>query len=161
MRHNIVESIIGAVVLLIAASFIMLSYRSGNLSSTNGGYILRAQFTNIGNLNIGSDVRLGGIKVGTITNQYLDPANYWAVVEINVNNTIKLPRDSSAAIVSDGLLGSKYLSLEPGASEEYLSAGDLIEYTQNSVNLESLIAKFAFGGVDKKDDETKDSDLLD
>jgi len=151
MKHNIVESIIGALVIFVAGSFLFISYKSGNLAPRVDGYTLRAQFTEIGSLNIGSDVRLSGIKVGTVTTLKLDPINYSAVVEMSMNDSVKLPKDSSIAIVSDGLLGSKYVAIVPGAEEAMLSSGDLITFTQDAVSLESLIAKFAFGGVSDKD----------
>lgn len=151
MGRNVVETLMGAVVLLVAASFVFISYKSGNISSNTGTYNITAKFREIGSLSIGSDVRVGGIKVGTISKQYLDPTNYKAVIEMAVDNNIKIPNDSTASVIGDGLLGGKYIAIAPGGDEENISQGGEIKYTQDSVSLEELIGKFAFGGVEGKD----------
>ena len=147
MDRNIVETLMGAVVILIAVAFILTSYKSANITSISESYVLHAKFKDIGTLSIGSDVRVGGIKVGTVSKQYLDPAQYMAVIEINILNSLQLPKDSSAIIASDGLLGGKYLTIEPGADDRFLREGDEIKYTQDAINIESLIGKFAFGSI--------------
>lgn len=147
MERNVVETIMGAVVLLVAAVFVVIAYQSGNVSTAKNGYNVTASFKQLGAINIGNDVRISGIKVGSVINQRLDPKTYLAVVTMNINGDIKLPTDSSAAIVSDGLLGGKYIELEPGADETYLKDGGVIHYTQDAVNFEQLIGKFAFGSV--------------
>lgn len=162
MGRHVIETILGAVVLIVAGIFVFISYKSGNVAQNTSGYRLRAEFHEIGNVSIGSDVRVGGIKIGSVVNQYLDNTTFKAVLELNIKNDIKLPDDSSAAIVSDGLLGGKYLSIEPGGSEVEFKEGDVIQYTQDAVNIEGLIGKFAFGGVsdsDKKSDEPTDTNV--
>ncbi|PIR39302.1 MAG: outer membrane lipid asymmetry maintenance protein MlaD [Alphaproteobacteria bacterium CG11_big_fil_rev_8_21_14_0_20_39_49] len=160
MGRNVIETLMGAVVLFIAASFIFISYKSGNISSDSGRYTVTAKFREIGSLSIGSDVRVGGIRVGSISNQYLDQNNFKAVVEMGINQDIKIPRDSSASVIGDGLLGGKYISIEPGGEEEYISSGGEIRYTQDSISLEELIGKFAFGSLDDKEgSSTKEDDL--
>jgi phospholipid/cholesterol/gamma-HCH transport system substrate-binding protein len=151
MGRNVIETLMGAVVLVIAASFIFISYKSGNISTNSGNYKVTAKFREIGSLSIGSDVRVGGIKVGSISNQYLDQKNYKAVVEMGIKNDVKIPRDSSASVIGDGLLGGKYISIEPGGEEEYLESGGEIRYTQDSVSLEELIGKFAFGSLENEE----------
>lgn len=152
MEKNAVETLIGAVVLLIAASFIFISYKSGNISTNVNGYKVIAKFHEVGSLSIGSDVRVGGIKVGAVSNQYLDNNTYSAIVEIDIKSDVKIPVDSTAAIVGDGLLGGKYLAITPGGDDVFLKSGEEIKYTQDAVNLESLLGKFAFGSVDKKEE---------
>jgi phospholipid/cholesterol/gamma-HCH transport system substrate-binding protein len=147
MGKNLTETLLGAVVIFTACFFIYLSYSSGNISSDKEGYSVIAKFREVGTLSIGSDVRIGGIKIGTVTDQNIDKETFRAAIELSLQDDIEIPRDSSASIVSDGLLGGKYVSLEPGADERPLKDGDEIQFTQDSVSLESLIAKFAFGSV--------------
>ncbi len=148
------ETIMGALVLIVAAGFMAFAYQSSNLKTVNG-YLLKAKFTTVAGISLGTDVRIGGIKVGVVSDMALDPETYQAIVSMQVKQNIKVPVDSSASVVSDGLLGNKYIKLEPGADDKVLAAGDFIPHTQSSVNLEELIGKMAFGGVDGKSGATK------
>ena len=112
-------------------------------------YKLIAKFDKIDGINIGSDVRMAGIKIGVILDQYLDTETYEAVLRFNLAGSINIPTDTIASVVSSGLLGKKYLSLEPGAEEIYLKDGEQIIHTQSSINIETLIGKFAFGNKSK------------
>ncbi|EKE08872.1 MAG: Acetyl-CoA carboxylase subunit A [uncultured bacterium] len=103
----------------------------------------------------GSDVRLSGVKVGTIKDLHLDPESYLAVVYLTLEPQVVLPKDSSAEIVSEGLLGGKYLALVPGGDEETIGPGGEIVYTQSAVSLEALIGKFIFNAQEKKEESTK------
>ena len=143
MSRNIVETILGAVVLIVAVGFLTWAYGRSNVSGADG-YPLVAKFDRADGLDVGADVRMSGIRIGSVTEQSLDTVTYRAVVEFTVNNDIELPSDSSAAIVSSGLLGGKYLSLTPGAEEEMLTGGEEVVFTQSSVNLEDLIGRFIF-----------------
>jgi phospholipid/cholesterol/gamma-HCH transport system substrate-binding protein len=154
MEKNILETVIGFVVLVIAGSFIYIAYQSGQIAHTNG-YTVFAKFDQVGGLSAGTDVRMSGIKVGAVAKQEIDPATYLAIVTLNLRNDIKIPTDSTAKIVGDGLLGSKYVSLVPGADDTNLSSGGEIRYTQSSISLEQLLGKFVFGGMDDKKDEKK------
>jgi len=147
MGRSFVETIMGAVVLLVAATFVFISYKSGNISPSSDGYTLVAKFREIGSLSIGSDVRVGGIKIGTVSKQHLDPKNYKAIVEMGIKSGVLIPKDSTASIIGDGLMGGKYVSIEPGGDENHLNNGGEIKYTQDSISLEELIGKFAFGSV--------------
>lgn len=106
------------------------------------GYKLSAEFDKIDGISVGSDVKIGGIKIGTVLEQTLNPETYRAKLVIGVKSDIKLPLDSSAEIASEGLLGGKYVNLTPGAESDMLKDGGAIEYTQSSVNLEELLGKF-------------------
>jgi phospholipid/cholesterol/gamma-HCH transport system substrate-binding protein len=154
MGRNLVETLMGAFVIFVALTFMFVSYKSGNISSDGSAYRLTAKFREVGSIAIGSDVRVGGVKVGSVSNQSLDPQSYMAILEFSVNNVVKLPKDTTAAIVGDGLLGGKYIALQPGGDEEFFKSGDEIKYTQDAVNIEQLIGKFAFGGVSKSGDQT-------
>ncbi len=150
MQKNIIETIMGAVVLLVAIFFLSFAYRNSNVG-VDDGYVISGRFSNAAGIALGSDVRVGGIKVGVVTDMKLDPQSYEAIISMQIGERTKLPKDSSAAIVSSGLLGEKYIQLSPGGDEAMLAEGGKIDFTQSSVNLEELIGKFVFsgGGVDK------------
>lgn len=144
MRRSLVETLLGAVVIAVAVAFIVFAYTRSSVATVEG-YEVTARFTRVDGLLRGSDVRIGGIKVGSVIEQELDPVTFQAVVRLSVSREIELPEDSTAAVVSDGLLGGKYLNLEPGGAEEIIEPGGEIQYTQSSIMLEQLIGKFAFG----------------
>lgn len=151
MKRNIIETVIGAFVLMVAAGFIFFAYSNVGTGVASDSYTIFAQFERIDGLTNGSDVRVGGVKIGTVTKETLDPQTYLARVDMSIHNTVKLPKDSSAQIVSDGLLGSKYIAIIPGADEGMLAANEEIKYTQSSVNLETLIGKMMFSGAAGKE----------
>lgn len=145
MPRNIVETLLGAAVLAVALGFLAWAYGRSDAGDP-GGYTLRAKFDRVDGLETGGDVRLSGIKVGKVLSQELDPQSYRALVTFSVRNGLELPSDSSAAIVSSGLLGGKYLSLVPGGDDRVLADGGEITLTQSSVNLEDLIGRYIFSG---------------
>ena len=147
MSRNIVETLLGAAVLLVAGFFLFWSYGQSNLSE-GGGIEIVATFDQADGISPGSDVRISGITVGRVMAQSLDPQTYRADVRFTINDGIGVPADTSAAIVSSGLLGSKYVSLQPGAEDVMLKNGDEITFTQSSISLEELIGKYVFGGTD-------------
>lgn len=156
MKRSVVETVLGAVVLLVAVVFLTFSYNTANVGSANG-YELMADFSNIGGLKIGDEVQLSGVKVGQVVGVILDPERYLARVTMDVNSNLKLPEDTVALISSQSLLGGKYLSLEPGAAEDMLKPGDVIQYTQAPQNLEQLLGQFIFSmqGKEKSAEEEK------
>jgi len=142
-RRSIAEVLTGAVVLLVAAGFLAYAVaHSGRSTST--GYSLYARFDHIDGLNVGADVRVAGVKIGSVTSEKIDPKTYLAVVGFSVRDDVKLPKDSSAEITSESLLGGKYLSLSPGGDEAMLQPSQTITITQSSVSLEALLGKFIF-----------------
>jgi phospholipid/cholesterol/gamma-HCH transport system substrate-binding protein len=144
MNHrSLVEVLTGAVVLLIAAGFLGYAVaHSGR--STSSGYTLYAKFDHIDGMGVGADVRIAGVKVGSVNQEHLDPENFQAVVALSVRNDVKLPKDTGAIITSESLLGGKYLSLQPGGDETMLQPGQMITITQSSVSIEELLGKFIF-----------------
>lgn len=144
MKHRgMAEVLTGALVLLVAAGFLAYAVaHSGR--STVSGYSLYAKFDHIDGLGVGADVRVAGVKVGTVNQERIDPQNFQAVVELTVRDDIKLPKDSAAIVTSESLLGGKYLSLQPGGDETLLQPGQTITITQSSVSLEELLGKFIF-----------------
>ena len=144
MQNSIVETLIGAAVIAVAAFFLVFAYSSTG-SGPVSGYDVVAKFNRVDGVNVGTDVRMSGIKVGTVEKMSLDPKSYNAVLTIALSSSVKLPDDSSVRITSEGLLGNQYLSIEPGASMDMIKPGGEIENTQGSVDLVGLLGKFAFG----------------
>lgn len=141
-----VETLVGLFVLLGLAGLVFLSLQAANLASFGGnsGYTVTAKFDNIGGLKARAPVRSAGVTVGRVTSIRLDPQTFQGVVTMELENGVNFPKDSSARILTSGLLGDQYIGLEPGASEENLAAGGAITQTQSAVVLESLISQFLF-----------------
>lgn len=150
MTRNFLETLLGGVVLAVAIAFFYYAYQSSQTGGSDG-YDLLAQFDRIDGLDDGADVRIGGIKVGSVTKQTLDPETYRAQVSFTVQDNVELPLDTSAAIMSDGLLGGKYLSLDPGGDIDMLEAGDEVTLTQSSIRLEDLIGQLIYSGGSGQD----------
>jgi phospholipid/cholesterol/gamma-HCH transport system substrate-binding protein len=143
MKGNVLETVMGAVVLVVAALFLFFAYNTSQLRSVKG-YELTANFEHIDGIRDGSDVRISGIKVGSVMTATLDPKTFLATLRLSVEPSVKLPDDTVAEIVSSGLLGDKYLSLVPGGSDKDLAPGERIKFTQSSISLEHLIGQMMF-----------------
>ena len=143
MRGNVIETVMGAVVLIVAALFLYLAYTTSQLHAVTG-YELSADFSRVDGIHAGSDVRISGIKVGSVVSATLNPTTFLATLHLSVEPDIKLPVDTVAEIVSSGLLSDKYVSLVPGGSDKNIAPGGRIKYTQSSVNLENLIGQMIF-----------------
>ena len=143
MHRNILETVMGAIVLLAAAGFVTLAYEAADVKGS-GGYEIAAEFGSTGGLLVGDDVRISGIKVGQITAQQLDPITYIAKVSMAIEPTIKIPSDSSARITAASLLGGNYLELMPGAATDTLGAGAVIYDTRDPISLSDLLGKAVF-----------------
>jgi phospholipid/cholesterol/gamma-HCH transport system substrate-binding protein len=143
MSRNVIETVMGAVVLVVAALFLFFAYSTSQVRAVSG-YQLTAKFDRIEGIREGGDVRISGIKVGSIVSQNLDPTSYLAIVKVNIDPSIKLPDDTVAEILSSGLLGDKYLALVPGSADQMLKPGGEIKYTQSPVSLEDMIGKYIF-----------------
>ena len=142
-RHSLAEVITGALVLVVAVIF--LAFAVAHSGRTVGsGYTLKANFAHIDGLAVGGDVRIAGVKVGSVTSAGIDPKTYQAVLGLTVRPDIQLPTDSSATIASGGLLGGGFVSLSPGGADTVLKDGGAITITQSAVNLEDLLGKFIF-----------------
>ncbi|NNF80045.1 MAG: outer membrane lipid asymmetry maintenance protein MlaD, partial [Rhizobiales bacterium] len=130
------------VVIGLAVAFFTFAYTTGGVGKGAGGYTIVAEFENAAGINTGSDVRMSGVKIGTVLSQELDPTSYQAVLKLSVDPRVKLPDDSTAKITSEGILGSNFVALEVGGSETMLASGDKIENTQGSIDLFGLISQF-------------------
>lgn len=147
MGKNAVEALMGAVVLAVAALFVVFAYSTTTVRTVRG-YDVIAKFERIDGLATGSDVRLSGIKVGTVIEQRLDPQTYLAVVRMSIDGSIKLPLDTVAQVTSEGLFGANFIQLVPGAEDKMIAPGGEIKYTQAPVNLVQLLGKFIFNSAE-------------
>ncbi|WP_419757279.1 outer membrane lipid asymmetry maintenance protein MlaD [Acidisoma sp.] len=146
-RRNVAEVLAGLLVLLVAAGFLAYALATSGAAGVPG-YRLSAEFDRIDGLTVGSDVRMAGVKVGSVATTSIDPKTYLANVGFTVQKNIQLPTDSSATIASQSLLGGDYLSLVPGGSEQMIPPGGRVTITQGSVSLEDLLGKFIFSVTD-------------
>ena len=149
MGRNIVETIVGALVLVVAAVFVLYAFGKSERSGP-GGYELTARFDRIDGLKRGADITLSGVKVGTVTSFNLDRKTYEAIVKMAIVSDVSLPVDTTAKIISESLLGGMVVVLEPGGDKRPLGPGSEIAKTQGAVPLTELIAKFMFGGTGQK-----------
>ncbi|MEQ9491933.1 MAG: outer membrane lipid asymmetry maintenance protein MlaD [Alphaproteobacteria bacterium] len=143
MQRSAIETVMGAVVLVVAGFFVVLAYNTTDIKPVSG-YQLQAKFNAVDGLAIGSDVRIGGVKVGSVIDQYVDQELYQAVVSFSIQDKIRLPADSVASVNSSGLLGEKYLAIKPGTATDLLSEGQALSNTKDVVSLEELIGRVIF-----------------
>lgn len=143
------EIVAGLAVLAIAAGFLVYAGQiSGYGAGKSGSYPLMASFRAVDGITVGADVRLAGLKVGTITELSLNPETYFADAKIMISDAVQIPTDSAILISSEGLLGGNYVEIIPGGALENLSPGDEIEDTQGSVSLVALLMKFVGSGAE-------------
>ena len=152
MKSNTLETLVGAAVIAAALIFFLFAYRTAGLGGPSGGYHVTAQFNNIAGVSVGTDVRIAGVKVGTVVAQSLDPKSYQARIDMLVQPQIQLADDTSVKITSEGLLGANFVALEPGGSDTKLTNGGEISYTQGAVDMWSLISQAMFSKGGKSND---------
>ncbi len=152
MNKKPMETIMGLVVLVVAAFFLFFAYKVSDLQVVKG-YEVTARFLKVGGLNVGSDVRINGIKVGTVIAQKLDTQNYDAEVVMSIAPDIKLPKDSTAVIVGDGLIGDKFIKIEPGTSKDLLANGDEIAKVKDFKTIEDMVGEIIFMVTDNGNGE--------
>ncbi len=143
MRRNAIETVMGAVVLLVAGGFVFFAYDMAQVKAVEG-YEVTALFYKIGGLNEGSDVRISGIKVGTVIDHRLDSESFDARVRMSITREVKLSVDTVASIASEGLLGGKYVRLEPGTEKSFLKDGGTITKTKDFRSLEDQVGEIIF-----------------
>ncbi len=156
MTSRNVEILVGLFVIAAIAAFSMLAMNVSNMSSYSSGetYVLKARFDNIGGLKVRSPVSAGGVTIGRVVNVQYDSETYEALVSMKIDTAYdKFPIDTAASILTSGLLGEQFVGLEPGAEEDYLKAGDVIDLTQSALVLEQVIGQFLFS---KSDDDEKE-----
>ncbi len=146
MKNQMVETVIGAAVVVVAAVFLVFAY--GQTEQAAGpGYTLSARMDNATGISAGTDVRIAGIKVGTVLSTELDPQTYTATIAFTVQNDVELPEDSSIRIAQEGLFGGSFVQVQVGGDfENLLGDGDEIVHTQGAVDIIGLIQRAIFGG---------------
>jgi phospholipid/cholesterol/gamma-HCH transport system substrate-binding protein len=147
MNKRGIETLVGLFVLLGMAGMVFLALQAANLTTFRNSqtYTLAARFDNIGGLKPRAAVRSAGVTIGRVTSIVLDPKTYQGVVTMEIATTVQFPKDSSAKILTSGLLGDQYIGIEPGADDKNFVAGDVIRQTQSAVVLENLIGQMVAG----------------
>ena len=146
MASNAAETLIGAAVLVVAGGFLVYAAQTADIGGVGGdGYEVTAAFRKASGVTVGADVRVSGVKVGSVSGLELNPENYRAVATLAIEDGIRIPEDSSVKITSDGLLGGSYVAIDPGASEFFAEDGTELEFTQGSVDLIELLSKTIAG----------------
>ena len=156
-NRKTVEMWVGVFVVIGLAALVWLAFRVGNLTTTDvaNGYRVEARFENVGSLKVRSAVTLAGVRIGRVVQINTDPDSFQAVVTMNIDGRYrKLPTDTSASILTAGLLGEQYVGLEPGGAEEYLKEGSRIKLTQPAMVLEKLIGRVLTMFIDKPADNS-------
>jgi phospholipid/cholesterol/gamma-HCH transport system substrate-binding protein len=151
MAENTSEVLAGAAVLVAAVGFLVYAGQTTGFGGGGDSYDLTASFRAVDGISVGTDVRLAGVKVGTITDLRLNPQTFYADAVVAVDKMIVLPDDSAILVSSEGLLGGNYIEIVPGGSLETLAPGDEIEDTQGSVSLVTLLLRFV--GAQSEGDE--------
>ncbi len=160
MRSHWLELSVGVFIIAALCGLLFLAFKVSGLTQMSDGhyYVLKADFDNIGDLKVRAPVSVSGVKVGSVSEIDLNPQTYRAEVILQINNGFKdLPVDTSASILTQGLLGSNYISLSPGFDQKMLQAGDHIETTHSALILENLIGQLMFNLTNDKKDSSKDS----
>ena len=150
-RENAGEALVGLLVVLLACWFTWFAWAQSGGGVKAGAVRVVAIFPNVGGVNVGTDVRIAGLKIGTVVDQELDPQSYQVKLTLALDPKVKVPVDSAAAITSEGLLGSNYVALQPGGDPTPLKEGDVITDTQGSVDLMGLVGQFINGSGDKQE----------
>lgn len=144
MSSNLVETLIGALVIVVAGLFLYYAYSHSDTNRVSG-YVVNANLDNAGSVAPGTDVRISGIKIGTVTRTALDPKTFQAQISMEIKPEVRLPTDSSLKVAIEGLLGGEFVDIEPGGASEMIQPGGEIQYTQGSIDLISLVMKTMFG----------------
>ena len=148
MAYERAEILAGAAVLVVAAAFALYAVQGSGVVSQPASYPLTASFRSVEGVSVGTDVRLAGVKVGTVTALALNPETFFADATISMRNDVALPVDSTIMISSEGLLGGTFVEVQPGGALEVLEPGGEVEDTQGAVSLITLLMKFAGGGAE-------------
>ncbi len=149
MRENVTETVVGAVVVAVAAGFMWYAAGVSGMGSGGNGYELTAEFRSAEGVTVGTDIRMAGVKVGTVTGLALDPNTFRAQATLSFNEGIPVPDDSTAIVSSEGLLGGNFVEIVPGGSFDNYAEGAQILDTQGSISVVQLLLKFVTGGEDK------------
>jgi len=142
------ETLVGAAVLLVAVAFLVFAYNKADVADISG-YSVKAEFNSVGGLKTGDDVRIAGIRVGSVTGMELDTDWYIATVTMSIDPGIALPEDTFVSIASESLLGGNYIAMQPGGGQA-AESGYTFTQTQGAVDLMDVISRALFGGVSQE-----------
>jgi phospholipid/cholesterol/gamma-HCH transport system substrate-binding protein len=159
MNRSTIDLWVGAFVVAGFAGLLFLALKVGNLASfsTSQVYQVQAKFANIGGLKVRAPVKSAGVVVGRVADVRFDNESYEAIVSFNIENSFQFPRDTTAKILTSGILGEQYVGLEAGGDGVMLKNGDRLRLTQSAVVLENLISQFLFNKAAEGKPEAKDS----
>ncbi len=149
MKRSLVETFLGGLVVIVAAGFLVFALQATEVGTVDG-IGLKARFLKVGGLEVGSDVRISGVKVGTVTDRQLDAESFEAVVLFTVSSELRVPADTQAVVTNDGLLGNKYLRLIPGNATGVIADGGEITQTRDYRTLEDTVSEIIFLATDGK-----------
>lgn len=149
MNQNSTEVVLGGVVLALAIGFFVYAGQIAGLAPQRGGYDLHASFRSAEGVSLGTDVRLAGVRVGSVTGMQLNPQTFMADLRFTLQDGLVLPEDTAVIIASEGLLGGTFIELFPGGSPFDLEPGGRIEDTQGAVSLATLLFRFVMGSEDQ------------
>ena len=149
MKERVIETVVGFVVICLAIFSFMFFYKISDSGEDGEGYFLNAYFQNIEGVAEGNDVKLSGIKIGYIDNLTLENGTYFAVARLKIKKGIDIPSDSRAIVSTSGLLGGKYIRINPGSADDNLQENGKIKFTQSSINIEDLISKLMYSLTSK------------
>jgi phospholipid/cholesterol/gamma-HCH transport system substrate-binding protein len=144
--NNKIETLVGFLIVLVAVAFMVFTYKVADVKKFTETYKLRASFAQVAGVIVGSDVMLSGIKIGSVSDLKLDPNTYRAIMIISIKKDIHIPDDSSISVLSNGLLGDKYVSINVGSSDNMFTDGDEFKFTTPPISVEALIGKLFFSG---------------
>lgn len=152
MSNQKVDIWVGLFVMLGIVALLFLALRAGNLSSFSlaDTYAVQARFDNIGGLKVRAPVKSAGVVVGRVANIQFDDQTYKALVTVNLERNFEFPADTSASILTSGLLGEQFIGLDAGGEDRMLVAGDAITLTQSAIILEQLISQFLYGSAERE-----------
>ena len=149
MEQGRADAVLGAVVLAVALGFVVYAGQIAGLGQGRGGYDLMASFRSVEGVRVGSDVRLGGVRVGSVAGMELDPVSLRPDLRLRLRDGIALPEDTLAVVATEGLLGGAFIELLPGGAAFDLEPGDRIEQTQSAVSLVTLLLRAVTGGAEE------------
>ena len=149
MKERVIETVVGFIVICVAIFSFMFFYKISDSGEDGDGYFLNAYFQNIEGVAEGNDVKLSGIKIGYIDNVTLENGTYFAVARLKIKKGIDIPSDSRAIVSTSGLLGGKYIRINPGSADDNLQENGKIKITQSSINIEDLISKLMYSLTSK------------
>ena len=149
MKERVIETVVGFIVICVAIFSFMFFYKISDSGEDGEGYFLNAYFQNIEGVAEGNDVKLSGIKIGYIDNLTLENGTYFAVARLKIKKGIDIPSDSRAIVSTSGLLGGKYIRINPGSADDNLKENGKFKFTQSSINIEDLISKLMYSLTSK------------